>query len=214
MEATKVKVCLNFEGEWSRETRVSTCRLNNSATAGASFAGIHHCPSHLFIVPRDLPSTTHPLRLSSHKQTQIRNDTTSLIMATAQQDATSQQDWDIAQYEAALAHLEKLQEQVRSPICCSSPYVILMITQIYAIRNTMQAIAAPLRPRNYSSKQQAFADLRDAAVSSSTGLQALKEDWTSEETRELFSRSDESLKRDSDLRKAMTVPHAGWTSDD
>ncbi|KAK4619882.1 hypothetical protein CLAFUW4_11283 [Fulvia fulva] len=117
-------------------------------------------------------------------------------MATAQQDATSQQDWDIAQYEAALAHLEKLQEQ------------------IYAIRNTMQAIAAPLRPRNYSSKQQAFADLRDAAVSSSTGLQALKEDWTSEETRELFSRSDESLKRDSDLRKAMTVPHAGWTSDD
>ena len=75
----------------------------------------------------------------------------------------------------------------------------------------MLAIVTPLMSRGVS-KQQAFAHLSAAAVSSSTGLQALKDDWTSEETRKLFAKSGESLKKESDLSKAEHVPQAGRTS--
>ncbi|EME41845.1 hypothetical protein DOTSEDRAFT_74041 [Dothistroma septosporum NZE10] len=107
----------------------------------------------------------------------------------------SQQDWDIAQYEAALAHLEKLQEQ------------------IHALRNAMPAIVTPLISRG-TSKQQAFASLSTAAVSSATGVEALKDDWTSEAAQKLFAKSDESLKKDPDLSKAAYVQQAGWGSGD
>jgi len=56
-----------------------------------------------------------------------------------------------------------------------------------------------------ASNAQMFAEIRKVAVSSTTELKQLRDDWTSEQTRDLFARARESEARDGDLSKGRTV---------
>ncbi|KAK4956517.1 hypothetical protein LTR10_006044 [Elasticomyces elasticus] len=101
------------------------------------------------------------------------------------------QPWDAQQYEAALAHLERLQEQVDG------------------LRSALPSCVTPLLHSD-SSRQQMFTNVKKAAVASSNDLKTLRESWASEETQQLLSRSKESLRKDGDLSKANDVARYGW----
>ncbi|KAF2167697.1 hypothetical protein M409DRAFT_21850 [Zasmidium cellare ATCC 36951] len=112
----------------------------------------------------------------------------------AETDKTTNEDqqaWDIAKHEAALAHFEKLQDQLD------------------ALRAAIPSIVAPLKYKS-ATKPRLFADIKDAAVTASTDLKDFRENWTSEQTQSLLARADESKQKDGDFSKAVTVPRYGW----
>ncbi|SMQ49091.1 unnamed protein product [Zymoseptoria tritici ST99CH_3D7] len=73
------------------------------------------------------------------------------------------QPWDAKQCEEALAQIGKLQ------------------AQIDGLRTCIPSIVSPLTQRG-ADKTQRFAQLRAAAVGTSTDLQTFKQDWSSEQT--------------------------------
>lgn len=131
-------------------------------------------------------------------------------MSEAKATIEESQQWDVGQCEAALAHLERLQEQVPTAL---SPKVFFVLTlcQLDGLRTTMPSLVAPLiRPNE--SKAQMYAEIKKAAVQSTDGLKTFRTDWTSEETQQLLERSKESLRKDGDLSKANDVAHYGWST--
>ncbi|CAK3918514.1 Hypothetical predicted protein [Lecanosticta acicola] len=106
-------------------------------------------------------------------------------------DATSQPAWNAVQYEAALAHLYKLQEQIES------------------LRDAIPSVVRPLT-RPITNKPQAYAQIKKAAVGATDELNAFRENWMSEKTQSLLVRSKESYEKDDDLGKANQVARWGW----
>ncbi|SMR48909.1 unnamed protein product [Zymoseptoria tritici ST99CH_1A5] len=104
------------------------------------------------------------------------------------------QPWDAKQCEEALAQIGKLQ------------------AQIDGLRTCIPSIVSPLTQRG-ADKTQRFAQLRAAAVGTSTDLQTFKQDWSSEQTQSLLQRSKDSLQKNPDLNKAVEVPMWGWGED-
>ena len=121
--------------------------------------------------------------------------------------------WEAKQYEQALAHLERLQEQVsnvlrpRDLIACS-----LTISQIDSMRRTIPSMIEPMR-RPVKDKAQLFVQVKTAAVQAVGDVEGLRNSWNSDETQSLLTKSRESLAKDSDLSKAANVPRYGWNED-
>ncbi|PIA97105.1 hypothetical protein CB0940_06339 [Cercospora beticola] len=106
----------------------------------------------------------------------------------------TQPAWDAKQYSGALAHLERLQEQIDD------------------MRRTIPSIVGPMA-KPAKDKAQLFVQIKSAAVRSVDDVQALRNNWSSEQTQSILNRSQQSLEKDSDLSKAGTVPRYGWTQD-
>ena len=121
--------------------------------------------------------------------------------------------WEAPQYEAALAHLERLQEQVRGHQrpTNNAPGANNHL-QLENLRSAVPSIVAPL-VRPATSKAQLFADVRKSAIQSTDDLKTFREQWTSEQTQQLFARSRQSLEKDGDLSKAVDVARYGWSSE-
>ncbi|KAM3421641.1 hypothetical protein BST61_g2026 [Cercospora zeina] len=117
-------------------------------------------------------------------------------MSEAQADADhgSQPDWDAKQYDEALAHLERLQEQID------------------AMRRTIPSIVGPMA-KPAKDKAQLFVQIKSAAVRAVDDVQALRNNWSSEQTQSILKKFQESLEKDSDLSKAVAVPRYGWIQD-
>lgn len=132
---------------------------------------------------------------------------------TKPQNGNDQQAWDAPQYEAALAHLEKLQEQVRAFHQRFHIEQYLKLPQLAALRSAIPSVVAPMMQAN-TSKSQLFADIKTAAVTSTTELKDFRDNWTSEQTQSLLAKSNESKQKDGDLSKAASVPRYGWCDGD
>ncbi|KAK5132182.1 hypothetical protein LTR08_009305 [Meristemomyces frigidus] len=102
-----------------------------------------------------------------------------------------QQSWDASQYEAALARLESLQEQLDG------------------LRASIPSLAAPLL-RPHVSRAQMFAEIKKSALQTTDDLRSFREDWMSEQTQQLLVRSRTSLEEDGDLKKGDSVARYGW----
>jgi hypothetical protein len=89
---------------------------------------------------------------------------------------------------------------------------VLTHVQVDALRLTVPSIVAPLSQRGQD-KAQLFANIKTAAVGAVDSVQALRQDWTSEQTQEIFSVTRASLEKDGDLSKASEVPRYGWTEE-
>lgn len=63
-----------------------------------------------------------------------------------------------------------------------------------------------------TSRAQMFADVRKAAVQSKSRLDDFHNDWNSEQTQQLLSRSNESYLKDRDLGKGNREPKYGWVA--
>jgi hypothetical protein len=57
-----------------------------------------------------------------------------------------------------------------------------------------------------------FADVRDAAIHSSKDLKLFRDNWDSEQTREVLARAKASNERDGDLSRAREVKGYGWAA--
>ena len=62
-----------------------------------------------------------------------------------------------------------------------------------------------------TTKPQLFADIKSAAVTSTTELKDFRENWTSEQTQNLLVKAKDSKQRDGDLTKSMNIPRYGWS---
>ena len=58
-----------------------------------------------------------------------------------------------------------------------------------------------------------FAEVRKSAAQSTADVKAFREQWTSEQTQQLFARSRQSAEKDADLTKSLDVAKWGWASD-
>ncbi|KAL1589110.1 hypothetical protein WHR41_01959 [Cladosporium halotolerans] len=95
-------------------------------------------------------------------------------------------------YEKALEHLEHLQ------------------TQLDALRSTLPNLVSPLiKPQ--TSKAQLFADIKKSATTSTNQLASFRNDWNSEQTQQLLSKSRESEQKDPDMSKGQEVAAFGWS---
>ncbi|KAI5201194.1 hypothetical protein E4T39_05333 [Aureobasidium subglaciale] len=105
-----------------------------------------------------------------------------------------EQQWTEEQYEAALAKLETLADQVT------------------ALRTTIPAIISPLT-RPATTKPAAFAGLKKAATGAVIGVQDLRREWLSDGVQEVLKRGRESYEKDGDLGAAAELPVWGWVEE-
>ncbi|OCL03803.1 hypothetical protein AOQ84DRAFT_381249 [Glonium stellatum] len=113
-----------------------------------------------------------------------------LEVSSSQQPAA---DWDETQCKAALAHLEKLQEQASLlPRCCRWPpdFDIVGRTTSYD-------------PSHNTTSQ-------DRAHDPGSILHGFKAAWQSQETQSILEHTKESQKADPDLSACVRVPKYGW----
>ena len=117
---------------------------------------------------------------------------------------------NLAALEASLAHLERLQTQVRhtSPTCHGVN--ALTIRQLDTLRSTVPSLVSPLiKPQ--SSKAQMFAEVKKSAVTTTSQLAAFRNDCNSVQTQQMFTKAQESEQRDPDLSKSEEIPRFGWS---
>jgi hypothetical protein len=55
-----------------------------------------------------------------------------------------------------------------------------------------------------------FAEVKKTAVTSTSQLTAFRDDWNSEQTQQIFTKAQESERKDQDLSKAQEVAAFGW----
>ncbi|KAF2814402.1 uncharacterized protein BDZ99DRAFT_379793 [Mytilinidion resinicola] len=101
---------------------------------------------------------------------------------------------DEAECVAALAYLEKLQDQLQD------------------LRLTMPRILGPLRTP-HPSPAALYQDFRHASMSSVNDLKKFRSTWQSPETQTLFEKAKESQKANPDLKANNDVPRYGWTEE-
>lgn len=114
--------------------------------------------------------------------------------------------------EASLAHLERLQTQVRhnSSILHHTNTNPLTSLQLDTLRSTVPTLVSPLiKPQ--TSKAQMFAEVKKSAVTTTGQLTAFRDNWNSEQTQQIFAKAQESEQKDSDLSKAEEVARFGWS---
>ena len=58
-----------------------------------------------------------------------------------------------------------------------------------------------------------FAEVRKSTLRSTGDLKTFREQWSSEQTQQLFARSKQSLEKDGDLTKSLDVAKWGWSSE-
>lgn len=127
--------------------------------------------------------------------------------SSAEDNSQNSEAWSTAQLESALAHLERLQDQINH------------------LRSAIPGLVKPLhsRKRSYSAindsngdtdgarmKASVFLGVKDAAERTAEDLRALGESWRAEETRKIFERARESEGRDEDLGRSVEVARWGW----
>lgn len=111
-----------------------------------------------------------------------------LEVSSSQQPAA---DWDETQCKAALAHLEKLQEQLDE------------------LRLTIPRIIQPLRTA-HTTPAAFYTGFRQAALGANKNLSRFKAAWQSQETQSILEHTKESQKADPDLSACVRVPKYGW----
>ncbi|KAI6876224.1 hypothetical protein KC343_g11865 [Hortaea werneckii] len=107
------------------------------------------------------------------------------------QAGQEQPAWNAPEYERALAHLDKLQEQLDS------------------LRSAIPSQVAPLL-RTGTPRHQMHQESYKAAIKSTEDLKDVRADWNSEQTQQMFARARESVQKDGDLSKANEVAKYGW----
>jgi hypothetical protein len=81
--------------------------------------------------------------------------------------------------------------------------------QLDALRSTIPNLVSPLiKPQ--TSKAHMFAEVKKTAVTSTSQLTAFRDDWNSEQTQQIFTKAQESERKDRDLSKAQEVAAFGW----
>ncbi|GAB7350596.1 hypothetical protein MBLNU459_g1165t1 [Dothideomycetes sp. NU459] len=100
--------------------------------------------------------------------------------------------WTEEQYEASLAHLEALQDQ------------------LMALRTTIPSLYGPLIRPN-TTKSEAFGVLKKAAVAAVADVKDFRSQWQSQQTQQILARAKESDARDHDLSAGQDIPIYGWT---
>ena len=60
-------------------------------------------------------------------------------------------------------------------------------------------------------KAQMFANIKKAALHSTNDIKTFRNEWSSEQMRQIFAKSKESLEKNGDLSKANGVPRYGWS---
>jgi len=120
--------------------------------------------------------------------------------------AVPAEQWQAGNYEHALAHLDQIQAQVGSILTPHSLATIWSDTyhQIDTLRSTLPNLVAPLMTPQ-TNKAQMFAEIRKTAITSTDGLKQLRDDFTSEQTRDMFARARESEAKDGDLSKGRGI---------
>lgn len=61
-----------------------------------------------------------------------------------------------------------------------------------------------------TSKAQMFVEVRKAALHATESISAFRDDWSSEQTQQLFAKSKQSYEENGDLSKAGEVARYGW----
>lgn len=159
----------------------------NTLDTSSFIAKISVMRPHLQLVTYSCPVITWP------QERDARNDMMSDVEETGTQAIqTKPQPMDAPQLESALAHLDRLQRQVRNLSCFVDLIISLTIWQLDTLRTTLPSLVAPLA-RPATSKAQMFAGVRKAAVQSTSDLNRFREEWTSEQTQGLLARGRESL---------------------
>jgi len=102
------------------------------------------------------------------------------------------QESQAVQHEAALAHLETLQDQLT------------------ALRTTLPSLLTPLTRPN-TTKTEAFNGLKKAAVRAVSDVEAFRTRWETPQTQRILEQARESRERDGLLRAGDKVPVYGWT---
>ncbi|EMC93058.1 hypothetical protein BAUCODRAFT_151429 [Baudoinia panamericana UAMH 10762] len=106
----------------------------------------------------------------------------------------SSETWNEQQYHDALAHLERLQQQLDG------------------LRSVLPTIVAPLLQKD-ASQGGMFASVKKAALQSTDDLDRFRKEWSSDQTQQLLTRSNESVKEDGDLSRAADISKYGWAQD-
>jgi hypothetical protein len=78
------------------------------------------------------------------------------------------------------------------------------------MRSTLPNLVQPLA-KSQPSKAQLFAEIKKAAVTSTGQLKTFREDWSSEQTQQVFARARDSESKDGDLSARFGVPEFGWS---
>lgn len=126
--------------------------------------------------------------------------------ATAPPNAST--EWDEAKCKAALAHLEKLQEQARLP----SPrfhYTLLTNPQLDDLRLVIPRIIQPLK-NPHPTPAHLFEAFKQATHGATNDLNAFRAAWTGQETQEILQQARDSHKANPDLSARVNVPRYGW----
>ena len=101
---------------------------------------------------------------------------------------------------------------MRYPTFCKQKKSTDNHLQLDNLRSTIPSLVTPL-VRPATSKVQLFADVRKSAIQSTDDLKAFREQWTSEQTQQLFARCKQSAEKDGDLSKSLYVSKYGWSSE-
>lgn len=136
-------------------------------------------------------------------------------MVTTNGTDSALEQWDEAQYAAALARLEELSDRVNIILFPPHFQSLKSITntnfslQVTALRTAIPSLIAPLT-RPATTRSAAFGGLKKAAIGAVTDVRDLRSEWESHETQRLLSKTKESYERDGDLTRAAEVEAWGW----
>lgn len=115
---------------------------------------------------------------------------------TSQPTQQSLEPWSKTELESALAHLERLQDQIDS------------------LRSAIPEVVRPLYIRGDGYKPRTKADVlidvRKSAVQRAESLRTFAEAWESDDTKRVLERARESESRDANLSRSEEVPKWGW----
>lgn len=78
------------------------------------------------------------------------------------------------------------------------------------MRSDIPCIVNPVA-RRVTDKVQLFTQIKAAAVQAVDHVQSLRETLSSEQTQQILRKSQESMQKDNDMRRATEVPQWGWS---
>lgn len=130
----------------------------------------------------------------------MASDPAANTVTSASQTPKHSDVWSKTELESALAHLERMQDQIDS-----------LRSAIPDLVRPLQAAGDGQVPRT---KADVLLEVRNAALRRAGDLERLKGDWGGEETKRVLERARESEARDGELGRCVEVPTWGWLERD
>ncbi|KAL1311312.1 hypothetical protein AAFC00_001490 [Neodothiora populina] len=115
--------------------------------------------------------------------------------------------WTVDDYEAALAHLEALQDQITA-LRTTIPSMVRPLAYHPASLSPLTRTATT--PSSTTAKSQAFTALKKAAITAVSDARSFRGEWEGEQTRRILEKARESRAIDGDLSRGRDVPVFGW----